>query len=273
MENDPLFQPRDLFSVGEKTVRQWRNNKIIRAWSCDDERMMNTDEVRPYARLDRILVTSSHTGGLALVQWSTGDTLVIKSAGNAHCALLCGDGRLLVAASLGHDYVELCDPQGHALSRIDFKHAHALVWASPAEKEFWALGADQLWRVRIENNNMTVAEKIALPETGAHDMMVAPGGKQLWIATRSHVFRFDPVEKKTGPHPVLGNHASIKCILADPDNDCIGYVQGNDAAGEWWSHALQWVSAADPGKIEQRFSVPDKLYKIRRAGDRLHLDL
>jgi hypothetical protein len=50
------------------------------------------------------------------------------------------------------------------------------------------------------------------------------------FSSQSHVFWFDPVEKRTGLHPVLGNHATIKCILPDHNNEYIGYVQANEAS-------------------------------------------
>lgn len=263
------IQGSDLFSVGGRTVRQWRGGEVVKTWSTDDSRMLGADDIRVYGDRDLVLITASHEGGVTLVEWSTGRQILTKAVGNCHSALLRADGHVLAAASDRHDYVELIDVDGKTLDRCNFTSAHGLAWTSPAETGFWVTGTDQLWCVDIEENRLVPSRKITLPDGYAHDLIVAPDQKSLWVTTKDHIYVVCPATGETHPHPMLGNLGNVKCVLTEASG-ALSVVQAIAEEGTWWNHHLTRVIDSN-GQMEAWMEVPDKLYKVRRADQLLHL--
>jgi hypothetical protein len=245
-------------------VRSWRASESASLPAPYAERAFaTTDDCKPIDEGTRVLVTSS-SGGVAIYDRSSLQTLFYAMVGNAHSACLLPGGYLVVAAST--------HPQGNALVvfhrgkpetplfRTPLDSAHGVVW-DERRRILYAVGMDTLEEFRFNPSNRDAmlrrVRQTKLPSEGGHELSPAPNDS-LFVTTGSQALLFDKQQRHFTPHPVLGAMHHIKCISFDPRSGRIAYVRADEGEGVWWTFRLRLLNP------EAEIQSPGKrIYKVR----------
>lgn len=243
-------------------------------WEADKSRGMpaamapsfkTTDDCKPIDNGARILITSS-SGGLAIVERKSGDTLFHATVPNAHSAEVLPRNRVVAAASVNANGNRLMlfdrDKSGVELFSTPLHSAHGVHWVE-AEKTLWALGHDDLQAYDLVDwdsakPSLKLRRSWPLPSASGHDLSPIPNSSSFIVTTNTEVHVFD---RKTGtftPHPALGKLPVIKSVSIHPTTGRLIYTQADRP--EWWTRTLRFL---DPSAT---LAFPDdRLYKVRWA--------
>jgi len=231
--------------------------ELARGW------FRTTDECKPY-KDDLLLVTSS-SGGVALLERSSKACLFLTRATNAHSACLLPDDQVVIAASYGGDQLQFfsrTEPvlQAQPDSVIPLVGAHGAVWDSRRHC-LWALGDEYILQVTWiaaeeakDESGWRVVARHELPSHGGHDLSRS-SDDDLFVTTNSQVLLFDLRRHELAAHPELGDRPRVKSIDRDSETGQVVYHQATEE--HWWSDTIQFTGTAPiqlPGK---------RLYKIR----------
>lgn len=231
------------------------------------------DECKPVGDGSRILVTSSggtsHTGGVALIDWKQDRVVFHGRATNAHSADLLPGDRIAVAASESKsgtgDALILFDAtqSGKELWRGELAFGHGVVW-DEQRQILWALGQQEVRAYRLADWNtttpkLTLEAVIRLPEDGGHELSPVPGSSDLVISTNTKCWLFERDTRTVRPHPAFGSQPRMKCVSQDPRTGRIAYVMA--PTEHWWSLKLYFQNP------QSECPAPGgKAYKVRWLG-------
>jgi hypothetical protein len=252
--------------------------KIVKRsdWEADKSRGMpaamvpafkTTDDCKPIDNGARILITSS-SGGLAIVERESGDTLFHATVPNAHSAEVLPRNRVVAAASVNANGDRLMlfdrDKSGVELFSTPLHSAHGVHWVE-AEKTLWALGHGELQAYDLVDwdsakPSLKLRKSWPLPSASGHDLSPVPNSSSFIITTNTEVYVFD---RKTGmftPHAVLGKLPAIKSVSIHPTTGRVVYTQADRP--EWWTRTLRFL-----GPSATLAFPDDRLYKVRWAPD------
>lgn len=226
------------------------------------------DECKPASGGDEILVTSSHDA-VAIVSRKNGATLFSANVKNAHTAVLLPDNLLAVASS------DAADGTGDRIVFFDRRvsntrlgeqpihAAHGLVW-DEQRKVLWALGMEQLLKLRVRRNaggdvNITLLKEYSLPETTGHDFHLSLDCSTLYLSTTHHVFEFLIAEEAFKSFPGLGDTVDVKSFSIDPNSARVAYTVADP--GGYWTWTLRFAHPVGTTRL------PSPIYKTRWVTD------
>ena len=245
-----------------RKIWSWRAKDSASIPESFRAKFRSTDECKPYAG-DLLLVTSS-SGGVALIQRATKKCLFLAESRNAHSACLLPQDQIAVASSYGGDKVEFYDRQAAdkpaaAQQSIPLKGAHGTVWDAK-RKCLWALGGDELLRLVANgraaiDQRWSVAARHRLPTPGGHDLSPAGDGVRLLVTSNTQVLLFDRDEPSFQVHKQFGDAAKVKSITVHPRTKKIVYHQASKE--HWWSDTIRF-DQRDPIRLQG-----ERLYKVR----------
>lgn len=245
-------------------------------WEADKSRGMpaamvptfkTTDDCKPIDNGARILITSS-SGGLAIVERESGDTLFHATVPNAHSAEVLPRNRVVAAASVNANGDRLMlfdrDKSGVEIFSTPLHSAHGVHWVEE-EKTLWALGHDEIQAYDLVDwdsakPSLKLRKSWPLPSASGHDLSPIPKSSSFIVTTNTDVHVFD---RKTGTftsHPALGKLPVIKSVSIHPATGRVVYTQADRP--EWWTRTLRFLEPS------ATLAFPnDRLYKARWAPD------
>ena len=223
------------------------------------------DEVKPVTcdGAPCVLITSSTSGGVALVRRSDQALLFSLALPMAHSAELLPGGWLVAAGSDGTDALvvqRVAAGPGAAgtFARHALPHAHGVVF-EPAHQHLWADGAGLVRIYDWHDGALTPVRDLALPSGDAHDLVADPCGGGLLVATAAHVWRIDATSLAITPFAPLADQPGIKGLAIEATSGTLAYVQAEDH--HWWSERVHVVAQ---GGVGRTLHLPGRqLYKVR----------
>lgn len=260
----------EMTTDGDGASRAWR---VTWTWDPAKDAGVAASQVASFATTDeckatddggRLLVTSS-SGGVAIVERTTGRATFVARVANAHSIEALPGARIVVAASTAPDgnQLEVFDvarPQ-RPLMVEPLVSAHGVVWDA-ARQRLWALGLDQLrvYRLRAWDTAHPRLERVAthlLPSVGGHDLSAVPGSAALVVTTESEVLEFDRETSRFTPYGDLAERHHIKSVHIHPQTRIVAFVQAQSRQVWWTDH----VSFPDPTPAAR---LPgEQVYKAR----------
>ncbi|MCZ7648609.1 MAG: DUF6528 family protein [Planctomycetota bacterium] len=227
------------------------------------------DEVKPVQVQGEaaVLVTSSDTGGAALIRQRDKRVLFTTSIRNAHSAELLPKGYLTIAASTGSDSLTLFGPDYGLGTSVPLRieglpHGHGVVF-DQNHNLLWVCGMNVVrsYVVRISESQFKWEQEseLTLPEPGAHDLQPDPVEGGFIVSTHHHVWRIDSRDGFLSPFKPLHELAKVKSVSIDAESRAIAYTQGE--RGHWWSENV-YVIIPDGQRLKWTLSGRH-LYKVR----------
>lgn len=222
-----------------------------------------TDECKPVNGGRRLLISSS-SGGLAVVERSTGSVQWYGYVGNAHSIELLPEDRVVVAGST--------NPEGNKLAVFDLKKSnrivfeeslhsgHGVVWDEQRQL-LWALGHSELRAYSLKDWQTTepklaLERKHNLPSASGHDLSMIPEGNELLLTTNRDVYLFNIENGTFSPYVPLEGLSRVKAVSIHPVSKRVAFIQ---AEGEnWWTTRVRFLSPAGHLLLEK-----EHLYKVR----------
>lgn len=258
---DEVFVIHPVEGEAGKKLWSWRAKNSPELPEELKGRFTTIDECKPLADGKSIL-SSSSSGGCALVGYPSGRTTWHANVPNAHSIALLPLERVVVAASVGNDRLIVFDlvQPGSIVTQTPLKSAHGVVW-DPDRKCLWALGFHELFAYQLmnwetENPSLQLAATHTIPDSDGHDLQAVPGSNQLVLTTDKHVYFFDRETHEFHPHPELGDRIGIKSISIHPVSGRAAFIQADTP--NWWSGTLRFLSPAMELSMK-----PESIYKAR----------
>lgn len=211
---------------------------------------------------NRILIVAS-SGGIALVERSSGKAKFWASCGNTHSAELLPGERVVAACSTnakGNRLVvfDVAKPEAEVFS-TELYSGHGALWDED-RKLLWALGGPELrayslagWKSK--SPSLTLEAKYPLPSPGGHDL-VTIDKRQLGVTAVQDAWVFDREQRKFSPHPQLGGRHDVKSLSVDPKTGQLAYTTADEP--EWWTRSIRFLNPERTIKLED-----EKIYKVR----------
>tara|TARA_R110002073_G_scaffold333469_1_gene521179 strand:- start:11415 stop:12335 length:921 start_codon:yes stop_codon:yes gene_type:complete len=269
-----LADPHDLICCGAEEVFviapempkvkkwSWRAEQSPSIPANFRSRFRSTDDCKPYE--DDLLLITSSSGGVALIDRTTKECHFLAEAKNAHSACLLPDRQLAVASSFGGDQVQFYDRDekqkpASVVQAISLLGAHGTVW-DPDRECLWALGEKELLALVADaeatpQKRWKVQSRTPLPNNGGHDLSPKHDGKQLFVTTDTQVLMFDCDKLTFDVAEGFGDQLKIKSV---DRNSASGRIVFHQATSEnWWSDTIRFTDAV-PLKL-----ADERLYKIR----------
>jgi hypothetical protein len=207
---------------------------------------------------DLILISSS-TGAVAIVNRKTNKTIFYADAAMAHSVELLPGNLLAVAAST--------HAQGNKLFLFDINKGnkpvysdtlysgHGVVWDSN-RKSLFTLNYTDLreYKLNSDAKTLTLKQVWKIPGRGGHDLQMAPDGQRLFITSETDMCEFNlasqqftaPRDFKATPNvKSMGQNTALQFIYTIPEQS-------------WWTFHVKFANPT------RSFSFPDmKVYKAR----------
>lgn len=222
-----------------------------------------TDDCKPIDGGTRLLVTSS-SGGLAIVERSTGKTEFYATVANAHSAEVLPGGRVVAAASTS--------PTGNRLIVFDRTKSDVEVFTTPlvsahgthwveGERTLWALGLLELQAYELVDwdsakPSLKLRETFKLPSRGGHDLSPVPGTSKFIVTTEHEVLIFDRKTSQFVRHPAIGSLVNVKSVTIHPTTGRTAFTLADPP--DWWTYTVRFLGPEATLKFPN-----DRLYKIR----------
>lgn len=186
-----------------------RNDMIMWSWllkasniqANDYKWFTHIDEAKPVYNLNYMLITSSSSGGVALIRIS--DEKVVWYAtdeSNAHSAEVLPDGNIVVAAArkpnhLAVYHVDTTETKSTGYtSTVDMPKAHNVVWDKKG-KLLWTAARNKLYSFKYNFNcqqpKLIPKDTLALPTNHVHDLFPVYGEDALWITDPTGTYVVD----------------------------------------------------------------------------------
>jgi len=222
------------------------------------------DDCKPVSAGREILITAS-TGGVVLLDASTGAIRFRAHAPMAHSADLLPNGRLAVALSIHAqgDRLEIYDlsRDERPLFHVPLPSGHGVVWDAARERLF-ALSLDHIQAFALEDwdgasPSLRETARWDLPGgRDGHDLSADPGDSTYVVTTADGAWRFDPDAGAFSTLAPINPTPSVKAVSTDGD----GRTAWVQAEQSWW--AFGFMIAHGDGSL--RVATPDlHLYKVR----------
>ena len=246
----------------EKTW-SWKGKECLKVPETHRGLFGTTDDCKPVAGTDRILISSSG-GGVALVERQTNETLFYARVGNAHSVEILPNNRMVAAASTNAEgnRVVLFDlaRSDKPLWHDELYSGHGAVWDAKRQI-LWALGYDQLRAYHLADWDSDAPHLVRvatyrLPDNGGHDLQPVPGDDNLIVTTNSNVYLFDRDSLMFAPHPQLKDQARVKSVSIHPKTGQLAYTQ---AEGQnWWTEHIHFLNPSGTIHLSG-----ERIYKVR----------
>lgn len=280
--------PERLYACGDDQVREYRITGTgaglgaVEAWrwtaaeaqdlplAYRTKLLSHIDDCKPVDGGRAILVTAS-TGGVVLIERSTGKVTFRATAPMAHSADLLPGGLIAMALSIhkNGDRLELYDRRRSEmpLLHLPLPSGHGAVWDAGRQRLF-VLSHDLIQAYRVTGTRrapaLVEAARWTLPgRRDGHDLSLRPDGRYL-VTTDDGVWTFDPAGDFV-PLPALNPKLRVKAVSmtgdAAPgkDDGRLAWVQAEES---WW--ATGFTIARGDGSDPVRIPVDGlHLYKVR----------
>ncbi|WP_253154822.1 DUF6528 family protein [Stieleria tagensis] len=271
---DAMADPHDLICCGAEqvfvtTLERPQEKKWV--WQATQspsipsefhKRFRTTDDCKPYE--DELLLITSSSGGVALIDRSTKESQFFAVSKNAHSACLLPGRQLAVASSTGGDQVQFFNRDDNqkpaaVVQAIPLLGAHGTVWDAKRQC-LWALGEKELLALVADTKSAaqerwTVRSRTPLPSNGGHDLSPNRDGKQLFVTTDTQVLKFDCDTLAFAVADGFGDQAKVKSVDRNVASDRIVFHQAT--AENWWSDTIRFT---DGKKLKL---ADERLYKVR----------
>jgi len=249
-----------VISLQKPTTPKW-------AWVAGDSpsipaefraKFRSTDECKSYS--GGLLLITSSSGGVALIDRETKKCLFLAESRNAHSACLLPDRQIAVAASYGGDEIQFFDRKDQQrpakpVQTIPFRGAHGTVFDADRNC-LWTLGDSELAQLtRRKNGHWSIKSALKLPTQGGHDLSRVHDGRQLYVTSGTQVLVFDREQETFAVHPTIGDRLKVKSVDRHPETGRIVFHQGTQ--NTWWSDTILFVGG-NPVKLPNA-----RLYKVR----------
>lgn len=227
------------------------------------------DEVKPVMLEQEpcLLLTASWRGGVALLRRRDRTLLFLAPLPNAHSAELLPGGWLACAGSEGSDCLLLHHVSAGTMAdtprlRLPLPHGHGAVF-QPARSRLWVCGAQVVRAYRWGSAGLActcdLELEIALPDGGAHDLMVDGPGTGLVVTTDERIWHIDPASGQVTPFVPLHQVDHVKSLSYATDGT-LAYTKA-PGGGIYTADAVTLV--ARDGSIRRRLVPGGYLYKAR----------
>lgn len=264
----PLLNATDLILCGTTDVTVINRDHPTKSkwtWTATDSpsipesfrgRFRSTDECKPYA--GNLLLITSSSGGVALIDRKTKKCLFLTRSANAHSACLLPDNQIAVAASYGGDQIQFFDLDDKrkpavAVQTLPCYGAHGAVWDAK-RKTLWALGGGELFAMKRKKDRWHIEARHSLPTYGGHDLSPAHNGRHLFATSSTQILLFDRDSTQFAVHPLIGGEQKVKSVDLHPDTGLTVYHKGT--ATTWWSDTIRFVGG-ETIRLKDR-----RLYKV-----------
>jgi hypothetical protein len=218
------------------------------------------DECKPVQHGERALVVvTASSGGVAVIDRDTRQTIFARRLFNAHSADILADGSVVAAASTGGDALVRwrMDAQ-EPLFQVPLPHAHAVV-PDAARGLLWSGGGRQVVAFDYGLTSPEPRVVIVMPDDEVHDLCWDCHQNQLLCSTQNAVWTIDPDTRVVQPWQPLAQMRLVKGIAPPHDDGAICFHKGE--GGTWSSDVLYALTPA-PQLAMVRFPGR-KLYKAR----------
>jgi hypothetical protein len=250
------------------------NPRKVWSWKAADRpelppemkaKFRTTDECKPVAGGDQILITSS-SDGIALVERASGKVLFYGSAGGAHSAEMLPGGRIAVAASTSKsplaDSLVVFDVKksGEPLFVSELVSGHGVVW-DEERRVLWTLSGQVLRTYTLADwtsakPKLVKQSEHPIPGTGGHDLQPVPGTSYLSVTATDHAWYFDRNTRKFQDHPQVADQVHVKSITINPVTRQIVWTRADE--GFWWTDTLRFLNPTRQYQMKG-----ERLYKAR----------
>lgn len=221
------------------------------------------DECKPVAD-GRVLITAS-TGGVVLLDASSGAILFRANAPMAHSAAVLPGDRIAVALSIHDqgdrlDVYDIADGERPVIS-LPLPSGHGAVW-DPTRQRLFALSHDTIQAFSLADwdsasPRLEETGKWTLPgERDGHDLSLAADGSGYLVTTHDGVWRFDPDSGAFNALAPLNPALRVKAVDIDAD----GRLAWVKAEERWWAFGF---SIQQDGRVVRIPTENIHLYKVR----------
>jgi hypothetical protein len=218
------------------------------------------DECKPIGD-DKILITSS-SGGVALVDIKTKNTLFYAHAPNAHSAEYLPNDRIAVALSTAEkgNALQLFDRDrpNEILFSDSLYSGHGVVWV-PEKESLFALGYADLREYKLSDwdtptPSLVKVNEWTIPDESGHDLFLT-SDQRLLLSTTNSVWEFDIAQSEFSEFEPLKGVTHVKSVNLNSDTGELVYTKGEIS---WWTHNVYFENPQDTLIVEDI-----KLYKVR----------
>jgi hypothetical protein len=222
------------------------------------ERFNGLDECKPVNSGKQILISSSYTGAVAVIDRESKGVLFYADVPNAHSVELLPGNLLAAAAStaVNGNRIIIYDlnQDGEICYTDSLYSAHGLVWDSK-RNSLYALGYDVLREYKTDGKReFTKVNEWIIPGISGHDLQMAPGNDKLFMTENRGAWLFDLNEHSFHKIENFPDQKSIKSLNQNENGQFLYTV----AEVSWWAHHVRLLNP------ERTLKFPDmKLYKAR----------
>jgi hypothetical protein len=191
-----------------------------------------------------ILATASG-GGVALIRIADKKTVfyAYTGNGNTHSAELLPDGNIVTASSTG-GYLMLFKtdtttlPYSGYTKKVSLPNAHNVIWDRQRQL-LWSAADSKLYAYHYNfdcaHPDLSLADSIALPASGSHELFPDYGKDSLLLSTSSKVWT---INLKTKVVSQISSYPRIKSVAPGPLPYVTVLLQSIDTDQQWWNYYL-----------------------------------
>lgn len=241
--------------------------KIVWTWNAHEamdlpeeyrtKRFNSIDDCKAIKGGKQILVSSS-SGAIAVINMDDKKVIFHAEVPNAHSIELLPRNLIAAAASTnpkGNSVMifDISKP-GKILFKDSLYSAHGVVW-DKGRKTLFALGYDVLREYKIEKRyKLKKVNEWKIPGIGGHDLMMAPGGKKLFITEETGAWIFNI---KSGNFSKINGFPDAENIKSINQNNSRQFVYTVPEVS-WWTFHVSFLSP------ENKLGFPGmRVYKAR----------
>lgn len=210
---------------------------------------------------DGTQIAISGRGGVALIDYPSGDVVVHGPVPAAHSVALLPQGRLVgVGASSALIRLFEVGRSEEILWEDEMTAAHGVVWDREREK-LYIVGHDRMRQYTLEDwdtdtPTLALAADLELPDRGAHDLSSVASTSLLLLSTRANVWSFDRETEVFAPYAPLADDSKVKSVDVHPLS---GRVAVSRADRDWWTTQIRLLGPDASIELPEE----ERLYKVR----------
>lgn len=266
-----------LYACGDDQIREYRldGDSAVETWrwtAADAKDLPEAYRTRLLAHVDdckpveggRAILATASTGGVVLIDRTTGKVRFRATAPMAHSADLLPGGYVAVALSIHEkgDRLELykVTRDETPLVSLPLPSGHGAVWDARRRRLF-VLSHDLIQAFTVDTRNrvprLTETARWTLPgRRDGHDLSPTPEGGYV-VTTDDGAWDFDANTGRFAAIPALNPKLRVKAVSVSAG--AMAWVQAEES---WWAHGF--TLAARDASAPQRIETPGlKLYKVR----------
>ncbi|RRN77455.1 hypothetical protein EIM50_19535 [Pseudoxanthomonas sp. SGD-10] len=224
--------------------------------------MGTLDECKPVDNNTKLLLTSSNSGGILLLDIATKTPLFYAGGQNAHSADLLPNNKIVAALSTGEAGNKVVVHDINRPDEIIFQDnllgGHGIVWI-PERNRVYALGSREIIEYSLVNWASTTPQlkrerSWNVPGNSGHDLSRV--NKDKLLITSNYTYALDLNEGTFTTFSALQNITNVKSVNYFENTGWLVYTRGEN--GEYWSNN---VHMKNPAKT---VTIPGyRIYKAR----------